>query len=176
MRYNITGRNIKITQSLKDSISDKLSKLDKYFHEDTEVRVTLSVQKDDHKIEVTIPTKRHIIRAEEINKDMYTAIDLITDTIERQIKRYKTKLIDKKQSAPAFSDFFIREEGPDKEDEINIVKVKRFAVKPMDAEEACLQMEMLNHNFYVFPNSQTDQVNVVYKRNDSSYGQIEPEL
>lgn len=106
---------------------------------------------------------------------MYTSIDLVEEVIERQLKKYKNKLIDKKQSAQSFSDFFINEEAVD-EEEIQIVKTKRFGIKPMDPEEACVQMELLGHNFYVFLNAETEEVNVVYKRKGHSYGLIEPEF
>ncbi len=175
MRYTITGRNIEVTPGLRDAIQDKIGKLDRYFNPDTEVIVTLSVQKDKQNIEVTIPVKGSIIRAEESSSDMYVSIDLVEEIIERQIKKYKTKLIDKKQAAQSFSELFMNEE-PAADEEIKIVKTKRFAVKPMDPEEACLQMELLGHSFYVFLNSDTDQVSVVYKRKNNSYGLIEPEF
>ena len=174
MRYTITGRNIEVTPGLRDAIQDKIGKLDRYFNPDTEVIVTLSVQKDKQNIEVTIPVKGNIIRAEESSSDMYVSIDLVEEIIERQIKKYKTKLIDKKQAAQSFSELFINEEPTAADEEIKIVKTKKFAVKPMDPEEACLQMELLGHNFYVFLNSDTDQVSVVYKRKSNTYGLIEP--
>ena len=175
MRYTITGRNINITPALKQAVEEKIGKLDRYFNPDTEVIVTLSVQKDKQNIEVTIPVKGNIIRAEESSSDMYVSIDLVEEIIERQLKKYKHKHIDKKQSAIAFSDFFVNEEV-EPEDEIRIVKTKRFGIKPMDPEEACVQMELLGHNFYVFLNAETEEVNVVYKRKGNSYGLIEPEF
>ncbi|NBH73481.1 ribosome-associated translation inhibitor RaiA [Clostridiaceae bacterium] len=175
MRYTITGRNINVTPGIRRAVEEKIGKLDRYFNPDTEVIVTLSVQKDKQKIEVTIPVKGNIIRAEESSTDMYASIDLVEEVIERQLKKYKNKLIDKKQAAQAFSDFFIQEES-DTEEDIRIVKTKRFGIKPMDPEEACVQMELLGHNFYVFLNSETEEVNVVYKRKGHSYGLIEPEF
>lgn len=175
MRYTITGRNIDVTPGLKAAIEEKIGKLDRYFNPDTEVAVTLSVQKDKQKIEVTIPVKGNIIRAEESSNDMYVSIDLVEEVIERQMKKYKNKLIDKKQAAQSFSSLFINEES-DAEEEIQIVKTKRFAMKPMDPEEACIQMELLRHDFYVFLNSETEEVNVVYKRKGGTYGLIEPEF
>ena len=172
MRYTITGRNIEVTPGLKAAVEDKIGKLERYFTPDTEVIVTLSVQKERQKIEVTIPMKGNIIRAEETSSDMYVSIDLVEEIIERQIKKYKKKLIDKKQSALSFSEAFVQEEY-EADDEIQIVKTKKFAVKPMDPEEACVQMELLGHNFYVFLNSETDQVNVVYKRKANPSGQTE---
>ncbi|MEG7530732.1 MAG: ribosome-associated translation inhibitor RaiA, partial [Hungatella sp.] len=152
MRCTITGRNIEVTPGLRDAIHDKIGKLDRYFAPETEVIVTLSVQKDKQKIEVTIPVKGSIIRAEEASSDMYVSIDLVEEIIERQIKKYKNKLIDKKQSAQSFSELFMNEDY-DSDDEIEIVKTKKFAIKPMDPEEACVQMELLDHSFYVFLNA-----------------------
>lgn len=175
MRFTITGRNIEVTQGLREAVEDKLGKLDRFFAPATEAVVKLSVQKDIQKIEVTIPVKGHIIRAEESSSDMYVSIDLVEEILERQLKKYKNKLIDKKQSAPSFSEAFLQEEAS-AEEEIQIVKSKKFAVKPMDPEEACVQMELLGHNFYVFLNADTEEVNVVYKRKGGTYGLIEPEF
>lgn len=175
MRFTITGRNIEVTQGLREAVEDKLGKLDRFFAPATEAVVRLSVQKDIQKIEVTIPVKGHIIRAEESSSDMYVSIDLVEEILERQLKKYKNKLIDKKQSAPSFSEAFIQEDAS-AEEEIQIVKSKKFAVKPMDPEEACVQMELLGHNFYVFLNADTEEVNVVYKRKGGTYGLIEPEF
>ena len=175
MRFTITGRNIEVTQWLREAVEDKLGKLDRFFAPATEAVVRLSVQKDIQKIEVTIPVKGHIIRAEESSSDMYVSIDLVEEILERQLKKYKNKLIDKKQSAPSFSEAFLQEDAS-AEEEIQIVKSKKFAVKPMDPEEACVQMELLGHNFYVFLNADTEEVNVVYKRKGGTYGLIEPEF
>jgi len=174
MRYIISGKNINVTEALKEAVESKLSKLDRYFSPDTEVHATLSVEKGRQNIEVTIPIKGTIIRAEQDSNDMYVSIDLVEEVIERQIKKYKTKIIDKKQSATAFSDLFIQEEA-EPDESIKIVKTKRFAMKPMDPEEACLQMELLGHDFFMFLNSETEQINVVYKRKANTYGLIEPE-
>ena len=157
-------------------VEKKIGKLEHFFTPDTEVIVALSAQKDRQKIEVTIPIKGNTIRAEESSTDMYVSIDLVEEIIERQILKYKRKLVDRKQSAPAFSEAFRNEETPIPEDEIKIVKTKKFAVKPMDPEEACLQMELLGHSFYVFLNAESDQVCVVYKRKGGTYGLIEPEF
>ena len=177
MKFIIRGKNITVSQGLKTAVEDKLGKLERYFTPDTEVHVTLSVEKERQKIEVTIPVKGNIIRSEQSSTDMYVSIDLVEEIIERQIRRYKKKLIDKKQSALAFSQAFIEdEEDTSYEDDIQIVKTKKFAMKPVNPEEACLQMEMLGHTFFVFLNSETEQVNVVYKRKNGTYGLIEPEF
>lgn len=175
MRFIITGRNIDITEGLKAAVQDKLGKLEKFFNEDTEVHVTLSVEKERQKIEVTIPVKGNIIRAEEVSSDMYVSIDLVEEIIERQLKKYKNKIVDSKHNAGAFTPEYA-EADIDDDTEIKIIRTKKFGIKPMDPEEACIQMELLGHNFYVFFNSETDQVNVVYKRKGNTYGLIEPEF
>ena len=174
MNYTVSGKNIEVTAGLKEAVIDKLSKLERYFTPDTEVNVTLSVEKDRQRIEVTIPIKGTIIRAEQVSTDMYASIDLVEAILERQLRKYKNKIVDQKQSAMALSQVFLEEETGG-EDEIQIVRSKRFAVKPMDVEEACVQMELLGHDFLVFRNAETDEVNVVYKRKGNTYGLIEPE-
>lgn len=174
MRYLMYGKNIEVTEGLKTAVEEKIGKLSRYFTEDTEIHVTFSVEKDLQKIEVTIPMKGNLVRAEEESSDMYASIDLVEDTIERQLRKYKNKLVDKKQNALSLSQAFLAEDA-ESEDEVKIVRTKRFAVKPMDVEEACIQMELLGHNFFVFRNAETDEVNVVYKRKGNTYGLIEPE-
>ena len=174
MRFMMYGKNIEVTEGLKVAVEEKISKLERYFTEDTEIHVTFSVERDMQKIEVTIPMKGNIVRAEEESMDMYASIDMVEETIERQLRRYKNKLVDQKQSAMSLSKAFLEEETED-EDEIKIVRTKRFAMKPMDVEEACIQMELLGHSFFVFRNAETDEVNVVYKRKGNTYGLIEPE-
>lgn len=175
MKFIISGRNIDVTEGLRAAVEDKIGKLEKYFTSDTEVHVTMSVEKDRQKIEVTIPVKGNIIRSEQVSNDMYVSIDLVEEIIERQLKKYKTKLVDKKQSAGFFSQDFIEKDYMD-EEEVKIVRTKKFDIKPMYPEDACIQMELLGHNFFVFCNAETDEVNVVYKRKGSTYGLIEPEL
>lgn len=175
MKFIISGKNIEITPALRTAIEDKLGKLEKYFTSETEVHVTLGVEKDRQKIEVTIPVKGNIIRSEQVSNDMYVSIDLVEEIIERQLKKYKNKIIDKKQSAGNFRPEFIEKDYVDDE-EIKIVRSKRFDIKPMYPEDACIQMELLGHSFFVFCNAETDQVNVVYKRKGNTYGIIEPEV
>ena len=176
MRYIISGKNIDVTEGLKSAIYDKIGKLERYFTPETEIHVTLSVEKDRQKIEITIPMKGNVVRAEQVSTDMYASIDLVEEVIERQLRKYKNKLVEMKQTASNFNQAFIDDEEMAEEDEINITRVKKFAMKPMDAEEACVQMELLGHNFYVFRNAETDEVNVVYKRKGNTYGLIEPEF
>ena len=175
MRFTITGKNIEVTEGLRSAIIEKIGKLDKYFSTEMDATVTLSVEKERQKIEVTIPVKGNIIRAEEVSNDMYVSIDLVEESIERPLRRYKTKLVDAKQAAAEFSKSYI-EKDYDDDAEVKIVRSKRFGIKPMNPEEACVQMELLQHNFYVFLNSETDEVNVVYKRKNNTYGLIEPEF
>lgn len=175
MKFIIVGRNIEITSSLREAVEDKIGKLGKYFNQDTEVHVTLSVEKGRQKIEVTIPVKGNIIRSEQVSNDMYVSIDLVEEIIERQLKKYKNKIVDKKQNAGSFSQMFVENDYVEDE-EIKIVRTKKFDIKPMYPEDACIQMELLGHSFYVFINAETDQVNVVYKRKGDTYGLIEPEV
>ena len=174
MKFIIAGKNIDVTQGLKSAVEDKIGKLEKYFNPDTEVHVTLSVEKERQKIEVTIPVKGSIIRSEQVSNDMYVSIDLVEEIIERQIKKYKNKLIDQQQSASFFKQEFIEKDYMDDE-EVKIIRTKKFDIKPMYPEDACVQMELLGHNFFVFFNAETEQVNVVYKRKGNTYGLIEPE-
>jgi len=175
MNLVISGKNLDITEGLRSAIEEKIGKLERYFTDTTEVHVTLSTEKNRQKIEITIPMKGSIIRAEEVSSDMYVSIDLVEEVIERQLRKYKNKLIDKEQNAAHLSQSFI--EADDFEDEdIQIIRSKKFAMKPMDPEEACVQMELIGHNFFVFRNADTDEVNVVYKRKGNTYGLIEPEF
>ena len=175
MRFIITGRNIDITEGLKSAVEEKLGKLDRFFAPETEVNVTLSVEKERQKIEVTIPVKGNIIRSEQVSSDMYVSIDLVEEVIERQLKKYKNKIVDKQQNAAAvFKQDFLDEKSEDDE-EIKIIRTKKFDMKPMYPEDACVEMELLGHDFYVFINAETEDVNVVYKRKGNTYGLIEPE-
>ena len=177
MKFIISGKNIAVTEGLKTAVEDKLGKLERYFTPETEISVTLSVEKDRQKIEVTIPVKGNIIRSEQESSDMYVSIDLVEEIIERQLRKYKTKLIAKQQGGHDFRQEFIESDTSAAEsDEIEIVRTKRFGIKPMFPEDACIQMELLGHNFYVFSNAETDEVNVVYKRKNGTYGLIEPEF
>lgn len=175
MKFIIVGRNIEVTPGLRAAVEEKIGKLDKYFNPDTEVHVTLSVEKDRQKIEVTIPVKGSIIRSEQVSNDMYVSIDLVEEIIERQLKKYKNKIVDKQQAVASFSKAYVENDYTDDE-EIKIVRTKKFDIKPMYPEDACIQMELLGHSFFVFCNAETDQVNVVYKRKGDTYGLIEPEV
>jgi len=176
MKFIIIGKNIDVTTGLREAVESKLGKLERYFTSDTEIHVTLSVQKERQKIEVTIPVKGTIIRSEQESNDMYVSIDLVEEVIERQLRKYKNKLVAKHQEGGNFKqEFFESDEKTEDDNEIRIIRTKKFGIKPMYPEDACVQMELLGHDFYVFCNAETDEVNVVYKRKGNTYGLIEPE-
>ena len=183
MCYNIPikqqrGWKHEIHYQRKEHHSDRRAsysgKLERYFTPDTEVVVTLSVEKERQKIEVTIPVKGNIIRSEQVSNDMYVSIDLVEEVIERQLRKYKNKIVDKQQSAANFQKAYL-DKDYEEDEEVKIIRTKKFDIKPMYPEDACVQMELLGHNFFVFCNAETDQVNVVYKRKGNTYGLIEPE-
>lgn len=175
MKFNIKGLNLSLYESMKERIEKKLGKLSKFFHEETTADVTLSTQKDTKTIEVTIPVKGGMIRAEESSDDFNTSLDCVLESLERQIRRHRTKLIDRAQGAESFSSLFENDDQEIEEEIIKIEKVKKFDFKPMDAEEACLQMDLLGHSFFVFKDAETNETCVVYKRKNGTYGLIEPE-
>lgn len=174
MKFIISGKNLTVSEGLRAAVEDKLGKLERYFTPDTEVVVTLSVEKERQKIEVTIPMKGNIIRSEQVSNDMYVSIDLVEEVIERQLRKYKNKIVDRQQSAGNFQQEYLDKEY-EEDEEVKIIRTKKFDIKPMYPEDACVQMELLGHNFFVFVNAETDQVNVVYKRKGNTYGLIEPE-
>lgn len=179
MNYNIRGENIEVTPAIREYVEKKVAKLERYFTEspNANVNVNLKVYQDKKaKVEITIPMKDLVLRAEETHEDMYAAIDLITDKLERQIRKHKTKVNRKfrdKESLKDFVPIFTEAEQVDEDEDLEVVRTKSFDLKPMDSEEAILQMNMLGHSFYVFTNAETNQTNVVYKRNDGRYGLIE---
>ena len=175
MKFIIRGKNMEVTDSMKKAITDKLGKLERYFTPETEVHVTLGVESGRQKIEVTIPVKGNIIRSEQVSNDMYVSIDLVEEVIERQLRKYKEKIIARHQSGGSFRKEFM-ENDTEPMEEVKIVRSKKFDIKPMYPEDACVQMELLGHSFYVFINAETDETNVVYKRKGNTYGLIEPEL
>lgn len=175
MKFIISGKNLTVSEGLRTAVEDKLGKLERYFTPDTEVVVTLSVEKERQKIEVTIPMKGSIIRSEQVSNDMYVSIDLVEEVIERQLRKYKNKIVDRKQASGNFQKEYL-EKDYDEDEDVKIIRTKKFDIKPMYPEDACVQMELLGHNFFVFVNAETDQVNVVYKRKGNTYGLIEPEV
>ena len=178
MKFNIRGENIEVTPALKEYVEKKLSKLERYFDTFPEIKVNLKVYSDKQRVEVTIPFTDLLLRAEETNSDMYAAIDLVVDKLERQIRKHKTKVNRKLREKGSMKTNFILPEAVAvldevEEDELERVRTKRFDLKPMDVEEAILQMDMLGHNFFVFTNADTNETNVVYGRKDGKYGLIE---
>ena len=176
MKYNIRGDKLEVTEAIENYVESKLDRLNKYFKEDDILaNVLLKVKGNSQKIEVTIPTDRFILRSEEENKDLYAAIDLVTDKLERQIRKNKTRL-NKQYSDNKLKEFnFDYEVDDDEETSENevIVKRKKLEMKPMDEEEAILEMNLLGHDFFVYKDMHTGSVNVLYKRKDGNYGLIE---
>ena len=178
MEIFVRGDKIKVTKAIQDYAQEKLGRIEKYLGDSNNVRATVMVNVKGHnqKVEVTIPLKTVILRAEETRDDLYAAIDVVVDKLERQIRKNKTKLQSKKMKDTFSKDFMldaiekVEEENVDK-----IVKRKKVEVKPMSEEEAILQMELLEHQFYIFKDAETDKVAVVYKRNEGNYGIIESE-
>jgi putative sigma-54 modulation protein len=175
MRVTVIGKNIDITPALKEIVEKKISKVERYFEPEVQARVTLTVQKNRQIAEVTIPFNGVILRCEESTNDMYKSIDLVEIKLERQIRKQRTKLQRRSNDSLRFSNFdklaFEDEHDPQGE----IVKVKRFNIKPMTTDEAVLQMELVQHNFFVFKDADTNNVNVIYKRKDGNYGLLEPD-
>lgn len=175
MRITYKGKNIDVTPALKKHAEKKLGRLERIM-EVNDVTVSMIVERNRQKAEVNMIVNGYILRGEVVSDDMYSAIDLVTDKMEKQLVKYKEKLqrINKKQKvAMAMAEDPFAEAG---HEENLIVRTKRFPVKPMTVEEAIMQMDMLGHNFFVFTNSETDAVNVVYCRNDGNYGLLEPEF
>lgn len=177
MKVTVLAKNIKLTPALREAVEKKLSKLDKYFNPNVEAKVTLSVQKNRHIIEVTIPFNGVVLRCEESTEDMYKSIDLIEDKLERQMRKQKTKL-ERKYSGESvrYLNLDMIENRNEEEQEGKVVKTKKFPVKPMFQEEAILQMELVGHNFFVYKEAETNEIRVIYKRKDGDYGLIEPEF
>jgi putative sigma-54 modulation protein len=175
MKFTVTGRNILLTDALRDNVERKLGRLDKYFNQEIDIQATLTVQKNRHIIEVTIPFNGIILRAEEATEDMYSSIDNVVEKLERQIRKHKTRIERRLHEGTLRLTEIPRYEG-DEDPDPQVVKTKRFAIKPMHTEEAVLQMDLLGHSFFVFQNAESEEVNVVYKRRDGNYGLIEPEF
>ena len=178
MRISISGKNIEVSDYLRDLINKKVGKLERYFPKDTEIQVTMAVERNRHIVEVTIPYENIILRGEEVTGDMYASIDNVLDKLEKQIFKHRTRLEKNLKSgafrydSPVYGESYedaVDEQGP------SIVRVKRFPIKPMSEEEAMLQMSLLGHSFFVFENARTRDINVLYVRRDGNYGLIEPE-
>ena len=178
MEIKIHGDKIKITKAMKDYIIEKLDKLNKYLENSENVRANVIVKVKNHEqtVEITIPLKSFILRSEETQEDFYAAVDKTIDKLERQIRKNKTKLMSRKDKPSYDVDFSkVVLEDEEQEEEHKIVKRKSIEVKPMNEEEAILQMELINHQFYMYKDADTNKPAVVYKRNDGNYGLIESE-
>lgn len=173
MNINIRGDRIEVTDSIKNYVKDKLERLEKYFEEPSKLNahVLIRVKNGDQTIEVTIPTGKYTLRAEEKNQDLYAAIDLVIDVLERQIRKNKTKL-NKHRVQESIGFAFVPEEDEEYSDSASIIKRKNIETKPMSEEEAILQMELLGHDFFVFKNVDEECISVIYKRKDKNYGII----
>lgn len=191
MRITVKGKHMDVSDGLKTYAEKKLSRLEKYFHHIQEVQITQSIERQWHVVEVLVQGDGIILRGEERTPDMYASIDQVFEKLERQVQKFKGKRIlrPREESAhlrehleEAAAEALVAEAPPEPEagesplETIRIVRSKRFAIKPMTPEEAALQMELLGHDFYVFTNSDTEQVNVVYRRREGDYGLIEPEV
>ncbi|WP_068673066.1 ribosome hibernation-promoting factor, HPF/YfiA family [Oceanobacillus sp. Castelsardo] len=182
MKFNIRGENIEVTGAIREYVEKKIGKMERYFDSPlaSEVHVNLSVYNDEQRIEVTIPMPNLLLRAEVQHLDLYAAIDLVVDKLERQIRKYKTKVNRKSRQngAPKYAFAKMEKQITNNEladdDDFEIVRTKRFNLKPMNPEEAILQMDMLGHEFFVFTNDSSGESNVVYRRKDGKYGLIEP--
>ncbi|GBF10562.1 ribosome-associated translation inhibitor RaiA [Tepidibacillus infernus] len=182
MKFNVRGENIVVTEALREYVEKKVGRIEKYFDTPptSDVNVTMKVVKDLHTVEVSVLLPGVVLRGEESGEDMYAAIDLVVEKLERQIRKHKTKINRKFRQEGSLKTLFKEEPNgkvsEEEEDDFKVVKTKRFNLKPMDIEEAILQMNMLGHNFFVFSNAETDEMNVVYKRKDGKYALIEPEF
>lgn len=178
MRYTFKAKNTTVTDALKENIIRKFNRIERLFPENTDVTVTLSVTKLENKVEASVNLHKRVLRAEVAKDDMYAAIDEVVDKLEKQMVKYKNRLRDKSRRDSSFEDelkSISLQVEEDEEDVTKIEKIKRFEIKPMDPEEAILEMELISHNFFVFRNAETDNINVVYKRKDGSFGLIDPE-
>ncbi len=174
MKTNIIGKNIEISDYLRQVCEKKVGKLNRFFDPETEAQVILSVEKNRHICEVTIPIAGATIRAKEVHGDMYASVDHVVEKLEKQIIKHRTKL-ERRMHEAAFRDIVPdTSETPDAEPTGRVVRTKRFALKPMDLEEAILQRELLGHSFFVFINADTGDTNVLYLRDDGNLGLIEP--
>ncbi|MBF0778459.1 ribosome hibernation-promoting factor, HPF/YfiA family [Streptococcus cuniculi] len=176
IKFSIRGENIEVTDALRSYVEEKVAKIEKYFHADQELnaKVNLKVYRDKRsKVEVTIPLGSITLRAEDISQDMYGSIDLVVDKIERQIRRNKTKIEKKNRQKVSTSQLFTEELVEQAEEEVKVVRTKQVDLKPMDLEEAILQLELLGHDFFIYTDAKDSTTNVIYKREDGGLGLLE---
>jgi len=178
VQITLRGKNIDLTDALRDYVEKKLGKFDKYFQQPLVAQVTLSVERDRHIVEITIPVNDIVLRGEEATGDMYSSIDLVVEKIERQVHKYKTRINRKlRETGGKGLGELILEAASNNNNEAEdqrVVKTKRFPLKPMIVDEAIMQMNLVGHDFFVFANADTDEINVVYRRKDGDYGLLEP--
>ncbi|MGI6345018.1 MAG: ribosome hibernation-promoting factor, HPF/YfiA family [Bacillota bacterium] len=175
MEVTVRGKNIDVTDALRDYATKKVSRLEKYIDRPIEAQVTLSVQRGLHRVEVTATVDGLILRGEEESTDMYASIDLVSDKLERQVARYKTRIARRLRINGSKNGVVEAVEIPD-DDGPRVVRSKRFPIKPMPVEEAILQMNLLNHDFFVFVDAESENFAVLYRRKDGNYGLIEPQI
>ncbi len=171
MPVSVRGKNVEVTDALRDYVFKKLKKLDKYFDGDAETQATLSLEREEHRIEVTIGINGLLLRGEEQGPDMYASIDIVAEKLERQVDKYRTKIARRLRTGVTTQS--VAEETVEAP---QVVRTKRFPMKPMHVDEAILQMNLLGHSFYVFTNAESELVNVVYRRRDGNFGLIEPQV
>ena len=178
LKFNIRGENVEVTDAIRDYVVKRISKLQKFFEDSVEAtaHVNLKVYPNrTYKVEVTIPLPYLTLRAEETSNDMYGSVDLVTDKLERQIRKYKTKVNRKSREKGLKNLEFVPSDDDSASDELKIVRTKQVSLKPMDPEEAVLQMDMLGHDSFVFQDAETNGTSIVYRRRDGRYGLIEAE-
>lgn len=175
MQTSVTFKNIDPSENLKSYVSEKLGRFDKYLDNPAEASVVLSVEKFRHHVEIKISGDKLNINGKEVKNDMYSAIDMVMDKLEKQIKKSKDKIRKRRTTAKRNSEIFLEKSEPAAaETSAKVIKIKNINYKPMDPEEAALQIDLINHNFLVFTNSKTDKVNVLYRRKDGNLGLIQP--
>ena len=174
MHIEITFKNLDATDALKDYATKRLSKLDKYMDKPTEAHVVLSVERRRHKADVTLNADGAVINAVEITEDMYSAIDMVMDKLDRQVKKHKEKIHVKKGQAKSHQ--AVTGESFEKDSRPRVIREKDFFVKPMSIEEAILQLDLAPNNFFIFKNTDSEQINLIYKRQDGDFGLVEPQL
>lgn len=176
MNINVRGKQFKVTDALKDYVDKRVGKLGKYSDDFIDVQVTLSVEKERQRVEVTAPLNGFILRGEEETEDMYSSIDLVVSKLERQMEKYRQRIGKKRTKAVKDEPSFILESDEEIIEKDTIVKIKKFPAKPMSVDEAVMQMNLIGHSFFVFTNAETEVMNVVYKRKYGDYGLMEPEF
>ena len=173
MKIIVTGKNITISEKIQDAIDKRFEKLGKFFADDIQANIVIHPERDKVKMEATIVTKGTIFRAEDVSQDVFDSIDIVADKLSSQMTKYKGKLQKRNKSGESVRFEMIPEPEAEPAEDAAIVKSKKFQLQPMSVDEAVMQMELLQHNFFVYLDQETDSVSVVYKRNDGNYGVLE---